>query len=172
MASQGKQHMKMIWSWWPDVGFEPRYGGDMAFGAFTMAYFLAYKNKMDRLKVILDEFEQLMRHRAAGQNISEDIITSRTQTQELLKEVSRHFDDGWYSVATKKIENASKLAEEFTRKLKTHISLDETRRLEQMETVLKTAFGILVLLMALGVYEYCRTNQLQNSRATRHESKQ
>jgi len=159
MASQGKQCMKMIWSWWPDVGFEPRYGGDVAFGAFAMAYFLDYGNKMGRSQSILDELEQLMRNRAAGQDIAEEIMMSLMQTRELLKEASRHFDDGWYSVATEKIENASKLTQESIRKLKTHISLDEIRTLEQMENVVKTTIGILVLFMVLGVYWYRRTSR-------------
>ena len=31
MASRGPQFMKMVWSWWPSLGFEPRYGGDIVF---------------------------------------------------------------------------------------------------------------------------------------------
>ena len=40
MASKGVKYMKMMWSWWPDLGFEPRYGGDVARGYFDMANYL------------------------------------------------------------------------------------------------------------------------------------
>jgi hypothetical protein len=40
MASKGIKYMKMTWSWWPDLGFEPRYGGDVARGYFDMANYL------------------------------------------------------------------------------------------------------------------------------------
>ncbi|MBI2125982.1 MAG: hypothetical protein HYU02_01515, partial [Thaumarchaeota archaeon] len=52
MASRGVKYMKMMWSWWPDLGFEPRYGGDVARGYFDMAN---YRKAKEMSNIAIEE---------------------------------------------------------------------------------------------------------------------
>jgi len=159
MASRGDQYMKMMWSWWPDVGFEPRYGGDVASGAFAMANFLTYRNRLDRTQSILTEAEQL--RAKVGRLDNENLTASFKRAQELLREAGRHFDDGWYSVAVARVEEAAKLLDDGLKELKAYLPEAELRnRLEQSEMVLKGLIVVLVLLVVLNLYLQRRLSQL------------
>jgi len=159
MASRGDQYMKMIWGWWPDVGFEPRYGGDVAFGAFAIANFLTYKDRLDRTQAILRETEQLKAN--VGQVDTEKFAAYFKRAQELLREAGGHFDESWYSVAVAKVDDAAMFLDDALKELKAYLPVAELRnKLEKTETVLKGAILILVLLVILSVYWHRELSRL------------
>lgn len=161
MASRGDQYMKMMWSWWPDVGFEPRYGGDVASGAFAIANFLTYRDRLDRTQSILMETKQL--RAKVSRPDTENLTASFKRTQELLREAGRHFDDGWYSVAVAKVEDAAKLLDDVMKELKARLPTAELRnKLEQNETILKGVIATLVLLVILNLYLQRRLSRLSS----------
>jgi hypothetical protein len=124
--------MKMIWSWWPNVGFEPRYGGDVAAGAFAIANFLAYGENMSAIKSELETIQQ--RIRTLGPEDSPKVMLTYANELELLKNCTIDFEDGWYSIAVAKLNQAEKIIEQLTAELKTLSSIQSLKSLNQIET--------------------------------------
>lgn len=46
-AAKGEQSRRLLWAWWPSLGFEPRYGGDVALGLFTFGFYDLIKSRID-----------------------------------------------------------------------------------------------------------------------------
>lgn len=109
MASRGPEFMKMIWSWWPSVGFEPRYGGDIAMGAFAIGNYLQFINELQNLQPILVQIEQLTSDETLG--LPKNLTASQAQVQELVIEAERNFNASWYSAAVSDLREASALAQ-------------------------------------------------------------
>lgn len=109
MASRGPEFMKMIWSWWPSVGFEPRYGGDIAMGAFAIGNYLQFINELQNLQPILMQIEQLTSDENIG--LPKNLTASQAQVQELVIEAARNFNASWYSEAVSDLREASALAQ-------------------------------------------------------------
>jgi len=109
MASRGPRFMKMIWGWWPDVGFEPRYGGDVAFGAFTLAYFREYQDLLAYSRPALTELDQLKSRLLLG--ISPTLTQTIAQGEQLHEYAERLFREGWYSAAYSKLQESARLVD-------------------------------------------------------------
>ena len=104
MASRGPTYMKMVWSWWPDLGFEPRYGGDIAFGAYATDGFLSFNATFDNTNQILNEIEHLAASNSAWLPLN--VTASCDQARELMTEATESFSSGWYSIANAQAKEA------------------------------------------------------------------
>jgi len=109
MASRGPTYMKMIWSWWPDLGFEPRYGGDIAFGAYATDGYLSFNATFDNTNQILNEIENLAGSTSAWLPLN--VTASRNQARELLTGATESFGSGWYALANAQAREALSHAE-------------------------------------------------------------
>ena len=109
MASRGPTYMKMVWSWWPSIGFEPRYGGDIAFGAFAADGYLTFNTTIQDAAQIVAEIDGL-----TGNNtnlLAENTTTMYDQARTLIISAAQNFNLGWYSLARAQAESAVSLAE-------------------------------------------------------------
>ena len=135
----------MIWSWWPNVGFEPRYGGDIAAGAFRIANFLAYTAKLSITKSALETVHQ-------GIRILEDSPNATlmyNDAAELLKNCTTDFEEGWYSIAVAKLNKAHRIIERLTIETKPFETIQRLKSLNQIETgAIVTLAIILASIMA------------------------
>jgi len=133
MASRGPQYMKMIWSWWPNPGFEPRYGADIAFGAFAIANFLSYRENVSRvrseLKLIQHEIHTLSPDTSLNLELRYNIA------QELFKNCESDFEDGWYSIATAKLDKVQKIINLLLEQAKPLMTIHELMILNQIAAV-------------------------------------
>jgi hypothetical protein len=147
MASRGPQFMKMVWSWWPSVGFEPRYGGDIAFGAFAIGNYLTFTDKLQSLQTILSEIEKLTSDQPLG--LPENITASYNQAKQLVKEAERNFSDGWYSTAVAEINKATALAQDEVKQLNIVAPFLQTSRI-----ILEGLVVTIVVLAVVDAYLY------------------
>ncbi len=109
MASRGPIYMKMIWSWWPGIGFEPRYGGDIAFGAFATDGYLTFNATFLRATQILAQIDGLT---GSDMNqLPENITSIYNQAKARIAEAAQDFTLGWYSLARGQADEATALAE-------------------------------------------------------------
>ena len=95
MAGRGERYMKMIWSWWPDIGFEPRYGGDVAAGFFTMAWYLKGLEDLEIADEALADLEQAV----MNSSLADEHMKFLNSIQMKNENTHREFQEGWYSVA-------------------------------------------------------------------------
>jgi hypothetical protein len=116
MASRGPQYMKMVWSWWPDLGFEPRYGGDLAFGAFSIGNYLTFKDELDNLKPVLNEIRGLTSDQTLG--LPENYTLAYHQAQHIVTAAELDFNASWYSAAIAELREASTLAQNTIKNLR------------------------------------------------------
>jgi hypothetical protein len=164
MASRGPESMKMIWSWWPSIGFEPRYGGDMAFGAFAIGSYLAFIDKLQNVQPILSEIERSISDKTLG--LPENITASYNQVKELVSEAMRNFSQGWYSVAVAEINEASIHARDIIKELGILVPILQTTR------IVVIAAAIVVAGLAIGeVYLYHRLRHLSRRERGRQLSR-
>jgi len=96
--------MKMVWSWWPNIGFEPRYGGDIAFGAFAIDSYITFNASSNEATQILAQIGQLTGNNTA--TLPQNITYSYTQASELANLAQESFNLGWYAVAKGQIDDA------------------------------------------------------------------
>jgi len=94
--------MKMIWSWWPDIGFEPRYGGDVAAGFFTMAWYLKGLEDLKIADVALADLEQAV----MNSYLADEHMKFLNSIQIENENTHREFQEGWYSVASSMAKNS------------------------------------------------------------------
>jgi hypothetical protein len=167
MASRGPTFMKMIWSWWPGLGFEPRYGGDIAIGAFAISNFLTFNDSLMEAQNLLNEIEQLTQNRTMEQ--PENITQAYNQAVQLVNAGVGDFEAGWYSVANSKVQDAIPYARAALKDLNTVIPLERNNW-----TLLGLASILLVALLASNVYwyqRYERTRTDKHRRVREHRSK-
>jgi len=157
MASRGPTFMKMIWSWWPSVGFEPRYGGDIAIGAFAISNFLTFNRSLTNAQNLLNEIEQLTENKTIGQ--PENITQAYNQAVELINAAEGNFEAGWYSIANSQLANASSQARTALKDLNIVIPLERNNL-----TLLEGVSIILFALLVSNVYWYRRTRSLTKRR--------
>jgi hypothetical protein len=158
MASRGPQFMKMVWSWWPDLGFEPRYGGDIAFGAFTIGNYLAFDEKFQSLQASLMEIERLTSDQTLG--LPKNITTSYQQAKQLASDAERNFNESWYSAAIAEVGDASALANETIKELGILVPILQTNR-----TVLEGMGTVIAALAIANVYMYHALSKRPRQRA-------
>jgi hypothetical protein len=166
MASRGPQFMKMVWSWWPNLGFEPRYGGDIAFGAFTIGNYLTFDEKFQSLQANLMEIERLTSDQTLG--LPKNITTSYQQAKQLASDAERNFNESWYSAAMAKVGDASALAQETIKELGILVPILQTNRtvLEDMGTVLEGMGTVIAALAIVNVYLYHALSKRSSQRAS------
>ena len=117
--------MKMIWSWYPNLGFEPRYGADIAFGAFAIANYLSYHENTFRVRSELD----LVRHgiQTLWADDSFNLRTRYNIARELFKNSGMDFRDGWYSIADAELGKAEKILSLLLEELKPLVIAQELK---------------------------------------------
>ncbi len=164
MASRGPQFMKMVWSWWPNVGFEPRYGGDIAFGAFAIANFLTFKNKLDQTQTFLREVEQLTGNETIW--LPRSIAESYNQAQALIKGALGNFNEGWYSIAVAQVSDALNFANDAFRNLRILVPYVQIGKISVGVIV-----TLLVLLLVVNIYWHHRFERLATRRPGRKRRK-
>jgi hypothetical protein len=116
MVNRGVQYMKMIWSWWPNVGFEPRYGGDIASGAFSIANFLAYRENAPATELTFENTQRIIRTQHLED--SSNVTRTLTDASELLRSSKSEFDDGYYTIAVAKLRSVDKMIKKLNPVLK------------------------------------------------------
>jgi hypothetical protein len=149
MASRGPTYMKMVWSWWPSIGFEPRYGGDIAFGAFATDGYLTFNATFRRAMQTLAEIDEL-----TGYNtnlLPGNATATYDQARMLVAAAAQNFKLGWYSLARAQADDAVALGA---------IALSYTQIAippAQNKNVLLGILGVTVaLLIASNLYWYRR----------------
>ena len=145
MASRGPTFMKMIWSWWPDLGFEPRYGGDIAIGAFAIANFLTAGNRLTEAQSLLTEIQKATGNQTWDQ--PRNVTLAYNQAIQLFSMAEENFRSGWYSVANSQIEDAISHAATALSDLSIITPLQNTNW-----TLLGIASILLIALIASNVY--------------------
>lgn len=96
MAARGERYMKMIWSWWPDIGFEPRYGGDVAAGFFAMAWYLKGPEDLEMADGALEDLEEAVANSYLVKEHAKILESTRMENEN----AHREFQNGWYSIAS------------------------------------------------------------------------
>ena len=162
MASRGPQFMKMVWSWWPNLGFEPRYGADIAFGAFTIGNYLTFDEKFQSLQANLMEIERLTSDQTLG--LPKNITTSYQQAKQLANDAERNFNESWYSAAMAKVGDASALAQETIKELGILVPILQTNRTDR--TVLEGMGTVIAALAIVNVYLYHALSKRSSQRAS------
>lgn len=160
MASRGPVAMKMVWSWWPDIGFEPRYGGDIAFGAFAIGNYLTFVNKIKTVQSILNSIKQMIDEQTLW--LPSNVTISYNHARELVVESTRNFDEGWYSVAVAKINEASSVAQETLKDLAFLVPV-----LRTAQTILVVALIAVAGLVMSELYVWNRLRSLSRRRRGR-----
>ena len=158
-AGRGPQYMKMIWSWWPSIGFEPRYGGDIAFGQFSIANYLRYNESIEESRTLIHDLSQ---EANSTSTLPRNLTISIAEDEQLLKEAIQDYNDGWFPIANAKLEQASKLARNLTDIVS---PLTEAARLESQLTI--TIVIVAALIIGTNYYWY---NRLKNAKRTRRSS--
>jgi len=108
MASQGPTYMKMVWSWWPSIGFEPRYGGDIAFGAFATDGYLTFNSTLEKATEILAEVNELTGN--STNELPANATAMYLQARALVASSVQDFNTGWYSLARAQADEAADVA--------------------------------------------------------------
>lgn len=118
MASRGVKYMKMTWSWWPDLGFEPRYGGDVARGYFDMANYLKVQESMANLNsersTIKDAISQASRFRSEFRNSLHLLQQADSQYGQAIADMQQ----GRWELSAEKFNSAKTIADAAFRSMK------------------------------------------------------
>jgi hypothetical protein len=147
--------MKMIWSWWPNAGFEPRYGGDVAFGAFAIANFLAYTENISAARSKLALLQQQIQ--AIAPEAPSSLTLQYIGAKQLLENCTTDFEDAWYSIATAKLRNVERITNSLLTELISLGAIADLKRTNQIATI-----TILSLIVALtGVIAYLSRKRSQ-----------
>lgn len=152
--------MKMIWSWWPNIGFEPRYGGDIAIGAFAISNYLTFNDSLNNARSLLNEIEQLTGNSTTGQ--PGNVTQAYGQALELVNSAEGNFEAGWYSVANSQLENAISQARAALSELNTVIPLEQNNW-----TLLGVASTLLIVLLVSNAYWYRRAGTFARRKRVR-----
>ena len=160
MASKGERYMKLIWSWWPSLGFEPRYGGDIAFGAFTMGSYLVYPNRLTAARLDIRKIEEMTNNQTS--DLPVEVTASIVSARGLLNDAVRDFSTGWYPIAVAELENATKLADYALKELSVLTPLNNLTTTVRYLSALLLVF--VVLTIAISMYSYRRIRRSLRTR--------
>jgi len=98
MAARGERYQKMVWSWWPSAGFEPRYGSDIALGLFAISN---YHNA----SALLRQYDRV-RLELAKAKPPADVVEMTSSADQLREKAMAEFKSGWYLPAILQLEEA------------------------------------------------------------------
>jgi hypothetical protein len=161
MANRGPQFMKMIWSWWPSLGFEPRYGGDVAFGEFAWSNYLEYTERLENAQNALLQNERLANLQDIPHNFTDSILKAR----ELLTEASDDFADGWYPIAVVKLQNAIDIMNSTTS------TLDDFSHLIQIQQSQTFLLIVISLLLVGSNYYWHKRSEVRHVKTDRRRKR-
>ena len=164
MASRGPTFMKMAWSWWPNIGFEPRYGGDIAFGAFAIDSYLTFNTSSYEAAQALAQFDQMTGNNTTS--LPQNITSSYDQAVKLAAAAQENFDLGWYTVAKGQINDALTYVNAALSELQPLIPLRE-----QNTTLLALFAAAVVIILVSNLYWYKRLTGLTKYRRIRHKQR-
>ncbi len=116
MASRGDRYAKMIWGSWPDVGFEPRYGGDVAAGFYALATYQEAKDLVGRAEASILQLKGLGVD--SGSNPFPSVMRASIEATRLLDQAKEEFSYGWYSPSSKLAKEAINKADEALAEMK------------------------------------------------------
>ena len=160
MASRGPTAMKMIWSWWPGVGFEPRYGGDIAIGAFAISDFLTFNDSITETQSMVNNLEKLTGNGTKQEPAN--ITTAYDQAANLLSSAQENFEEGWYAVARSQLQDALSYARTALNQLNVVSPLQENN-----SNLLLVSSILLVALLLSNIYWYDRTRKTKGAHIAR-----
>jgi hypothetical protein len=130
--------MKMVWSWWPNIGFEPRYGGDIAFGAFAIDGYLTFNTTFRTATEILRQIDRL-----TGNNtgvLPENATATYSQAKKLITAAAQNFNLGWYAIARAQADDAVEHATTALHYIELIMPLKQTNQI---------LLGIIAVILAL-----------------------
>ena len=160
MASRGPTFMKMTWSWWPNLGFEPRYGGDIAFGAFAIDSYLTFNASSYEAAQILEQISQMIGNETTS--LPQNITSSYNEALKLVTAAQENFNLGWYTVAKGQIDDALTYANAALSELQSLIPLRENNAI--LLTLLAAA---VVIIVVSNLYWYKRLTGIIKHQRTR-----
>ncbi len=112
MASKGVKYMKMLWSWWPDLGFEPRYGADAARGYFDMANYLRAN---DLIRASAEEHGLIKNMMAQAPRFGSEISEATAilaNADSYYNQGAEHFQQGRWELSVQNTVSAKEFARE------------------------------------------------------------
>ncbi len=157
MASRGPTFMKMAWSWWPNVGFEPRYGGDIAFGAFAINSYLTFNSSSYEAAQILEQIGQMTGNDTTS--LPQNITSSYYEAANLVTAAQENFNLGWYTVAKGQINDALTYAKAALSELQPLIPLRQNNT-----TLLTLLAGAVAIILVSNMYWYKRLTGMTKHR--------
>jgi hypothetical protein len=164
MASRGPTFMKMTWSWWPSIGFEPRYGGDIAFGAFAIDSYLTFNASSHETAQILAQIDQMTGNDTTS--LPQNITSSYNEAAKLVTAAQENFNLGWYTIAKGQIDDALTYANAALSELQPLIPL------RQNNTTLMTLLaGAVVIILVSNLYWYKRLTEMIKYRRNRQKQR-
>jgi hypothetical protein len=156
MASRGPTYMKMLWSWWPNLGFEPRYGGDIAFGAFATDGYMTFNGTFRTTLQILVDINNLTGNNTAS--LPENVTAMYNEANTYVKAAAESFRLGWYPLAKAQALDAAVRAEAVVNYIQLITPLKQTNQILVMTTAL-----ILAALLLSNLYWQRRLARLKRS---------
>ncbi len=142
MVSRGERYQKMVWSWWPSVGFEPRYGSDVADGLFTIS---DYYNASQATVL----YERMRSELSSEMLLPTDLQDLLAESSRLRESAITEFKRGWYLPSAVKFRNAIGLLEQ-ARSM--HASYEADKAMYRQSSVI--VFFLAILVVALILYRY------------------
>jgi hypothetical protein len=164
MASRGPTFMKMAWSRWPNLGFEPRYGGDIAFGAFAIDSYLTFNTSSYEAAQILEQIGQMTGNDTTS--LPQNITSSYNEATKLVTAAQENFNLGWYTVAKGQIDDALTYANAALSELQPLIPLRENNI-----TLLTLLAAAVAIILVSNLYWYKRLTGIIKYRRTRHKQR-
>lgn len=164
MASRGPTAMKMVWSWWPNIGFEPRYGGDIAFGAFAIDSYLTFNATSYEAAQILEQIDQITGNDTTS--LPQNITASYNEAAKLVAAAQENFNLGWYTVARGQINDALTFANAALSELQPLIPLRQNN-----STLLTLLAAAAVIILISNLYWYKRLTGITKHRRIRHKQR-
>jgi hypothetical protein len=152
MASRGPTFMKMTWSWWPSVGFEPRYGGDIAFGAFAVDGYLTFNATLQMAVQSLAEIRGMTGNDTTA--LPENITTAYNQAVVSVATSAQNFNLGWFALARAQANDALALTKTVLNYIEATLPLRQTNQL--LLTLVAVA---LVVIIVSNFYWYRRSRR-------------
>lgn len=160
MVSRGDKYMKMIWSWWPDVGFEPRYGSDVAQGFFSIA---GYHNASET-SIAYEKLRNTYERSSAGKRLPREIEVLVSEAAAARRNATTEFTKGWYAHSIVYGRKAASLMDEALRLLKGYAPFEET--VNQITFIRNLVVGLVlatVILVYLNIRLGRRIQEHKNS---------
>jgi hypothetical protein len=165
MASRGPTYMKMVWSWWPDIGFEPRYGGDIAFGAFAADGYLTFNSTLLQATQTLEEIETLTNNDTSS--LPGNATATYNEAKTLASDAADNYRLGWYPIASAQSRTAAARAETVLNYLELTLPAKQTTQILQLIVT-----SVVAIFLLSNLYWHRKLSRLKRERRREPQRRQ